>query len=165
MGSADQSQLLDLAYEISKKTSDIVKYLQKTGQNEPTFHHSSITIEGDDAFEESRIAINEAAKDLVRLVNGPMVEFRSFFTTHYDLAAYQIALEFKYFKAVPVNGYITLADLAKAVGMDEDRTGRVIRHLASLRVFYEPEPGMFEHTAASALVATDDDIDAVLLMQ
>jgi hypothetical protein len=34
--------------------------------------------------------------------------------------------------------------------------GRIIRHAATMRIFYEPEPGMVAHTKASRMLASED---------
>lgn len=34
--------------------------------------------------------------------------------------------------------------------------GRIIRHAATMRIFYEPEPGVIAHTKASRMLASDD---------
>jgi ubiquinone/menaquinone biosynthesis C-methylase UbiE len=165
MGSIQHSELLRLAQTVLQATSAIVKDLEKTNQPEPTFSQDSSVIKGGDDYEATRIQLNDAAHDLLSLVNGPLTEFRAFFTTQYDLAAYQIALELGLFGIVPLGGSITLSELARKVPMDEDRCGRVVKHLASQHVFHEIEEDVFEHSAASALVAKDSDIEALLLTQ
>lgn len=34
--------------------------------------------------------------------------------------------------------------------------GRIIRHAAMMRIFYEPEPGIVKHTKASRMLARPD---------
>jgi len=165
MGSASQSELLRLSQTVLQATSTIVRYLEETNQREPSFSQDSSAIQGNDNFEATRIQLNDAAHDLLRLINGPLAEFRSFFTTQYELAAYQVALDFGIFGKVPLGGRIALSDLARKVGIDEDRCGRVIKHLAAQRVFNEIEPDVFEHSAGSALIAEDANIEALLLVQ
>ena len=112
-----------------------------------------------------RTSLKEAANDLIRLVNGPKNLTRSLVSTLYDLAALQIALEYKVFSAIPLNHSISLSELSKAVGMDEDRLGRIVRLLATHRIFIEPEAGVFGHTATSALLAKDSEVNAGAHMQ
>ena len=76
-----------------------------------------------------------------------------------------MALDFNFFEAVPLEGSVLLSEIAKTVGMDEDRVGRVMRLLASQRVFVESQPDVFRHTATSALVASDKAIKASIAMQ
>jgi hypothetical protein len=165
MESLQQSELFRLAQTVLQATSTIINHLEKTHQQEPSFDQYTSVIQGNDDFEATRIQLNDAGHDLLRLVNGPLAEFQSFFTTQYDLAAYQIALELGMFNKIPLGGRITLSKLARKVSMDEDRCGRIIKHLATQRVFNEIDTDVFEHSAASSLVARDPDIEALLLMQ
>jgi hypothetical protein len=57
-------------------------------------------------------------------------------------------------KHVPLDGPISYADLAGRCGLSEAQTRRYVRSAISLRVFSEPTPGMVEHNAASAILAT-----------
>ncbi|KAM0354998.1 hypothetical protein ACHAPU_000845 [Fusarium lateritium] len=159
------SHLLQLSKTVLEATSTIVHHLQNTNQEEPSFDQNSPAIQGNDDIEATRVLLNEAAHDLLRLVNGPINEFRWFFMSHYDLAAYQVALQFSFFKHVPLNGRIGLSELAHKSGMDPDRCGRVVKHLTTHHVFIEVEADVFEHTASSALLARDSNMEALLLMQ
>ncbi|KAF2259438.1 S-adenosyl-L-methionine-dependent methyltransferase [Lojkania enalia] len=165
MGLAGQSELLRLSQTVLQATSAIVRHLQETNQEEPSFHQNSPVIQNDDTIEATRILLNDAAHSLLRLVNGPVNEFRSFFMTQYDLAAYQVALEFELFRNVPLNGKINLSELAQKAGIDKDRCGRVVKHLATQHVFNEIQSDIFEHSATSALIARDPSIEALLLSQ
>lgn len=165
MGSEQKSVLLQLAESVLETTKTIVQQLHDTNQEEPSFDQNSPSIQGDANYEASRIELNEAALSLVRLVNGPVNEYRRIHLVHYDIAAYQAALELQFFRHVPLDGKISLSDLAHKVGMDEDRCGRIIRLLATQNIFNEVEKDVFEHTAGSALIARDTDMEAMLLMQ
>ena len=145
-----------------------MKHLRKHGQDEPNFEADSSVIDSSVEtadYESLRNAVNDAANDLVLLVNGPKAFFRTILTTHYELAAYQTAIEFKYFENVPLKGSIHISSLAKAAGMDEDRTGRFMRMLTTHRVFKEVEEDMFAHTAASIVLATSHEVNCVAGMQ
>ncbi|KAK9423457.1 putative S-adenosyl-L-methionine-dependent methyltransferase, partial [Seiridium unicorne] len=104
-------------------------------------------------------------RSLLRLVNGPGNEFRTFFITQYDLAAWQVALEFGLFGHALLNGKIDRAVLAAKAGMDADLCGRISKHLATQNVFNQIELDVFEHSAASALVAKDSGIEALIIGQ
>ncbi|KAM0444873.1 hypothetical protein ACHAQK_002402 [Fusarium lateritium] len=165
MGSEQKSVLLQLAQSVLQTTSTIVHHLQDTNQEEPSFDQNSPSIESDANLEATRIDLNEAALTLIRLVNGPVNEIRRVHLLHYDIAAYQAALEFQFFRHVPLAGKISLSDLAIKAGMDEDRCGRIIRLLTTHHIFNEVQTDVFEHTAGSALIARDTDMEAMLLMQ
>ncbi|KAF4345172.1 sterigmatocystin 7-O-methyltransferase precursor [Fusarium beomiforme] len=165
MATTQHSNLLQLAQTVQKATESIVQHLQDTKQQEPSFDQNSKAIQDDPSIHSARVQLNNAAQDLLQLVNGPANDYRMFFMTHYTLAAYQVALQFGIFRHVPLGGKITIPDLAKKGGIDEDRCRRVIKHLATQRVFEEVEPDVFTHTAKSALIARDSDFEALLFMQ
>ncbi|KAL8814995.1 MAG: hypothetical protein Q9223_005833, partial [Gallowayella weberi] len=166
---APQSQLLRLAEDIHNKTYQIVKTLRDRSQSEPNFESDSpmidARIETSADYEELKNAVNEAANDLLLLINGPKTFLRTFLTTHYELASYQAAIEFKFFENVPRQGSIHVAKLAETVGMDEDRTGRFLRLLATQRVFKEVKEDYFAHTAASMALAIDPEVNSAAGMQ
>lgn len=62
-------------------------------------------------------------------------------------------------------GGASVKQIAEKAGMDEDRTARILRLLATHRIFQEEESGIFKHTAASALLASDKDFHATADMQ
>lgn len=165
---APQSTLLKLAEDIHSKTYLIVKHLRERDQAEPNFEPNTPAIDprfetGD--YEELKNSVNESANDLLLLINGPKTFLRTFLTTHYELAAYQTAIEFKFFENVPREGSIHVAKLAGIVGMDADRTGRFLRLLATQRVFKEVKEDYFAHTAASMALAVDPEVNSAAGMQ
>ncbi|KAL8881680.1 MAG: hypothetical protein Q9198_001163 [Flavoplaca austrocitrina] len=166
---APQSMLLKLAEDIHSKTYQIAKTLRDHEQVEPNFEADSPAIdsriETSTDYEELRNAVNEAANDLLLLINGPKTFLRTFLTTHYELAAYQAAIEFKFFENVPRQGSIHVTELAGIVGMDADRTGRFLRLLATQRVFKEVKEDYFAHTAASMALAVDPEVNSAAGMQ
>lgn len=162
--------LLSLAESVSTLTNLIVSHLKETNHETPNFTALSPEISLTHDYERLRIDLNTVALDLLRLVNGPKVEFRSFFTKHYEMAAWQVALEFDYFGLVPVAGKISLQELATKAGMDESRTSQVMRFLTTQRVFKEltySNDGdvYFEHTAASVAIAREPLLKDTFLMQ
>ncbi|MCJ1377214.1 hypothetical protein MMC17_000306 [Xylographa soralifera] len=165
---ASSSNLLRLAEEIHSKTYDIVQHLKAHQQAEPTFEISSPAIDQQietQDYEATKNALNQAVSDLLMLVNGPKAFLRTFLVTHYELAAYQVAVEYKFFENVPLNGEISVSELAEIVGIDEDRVGRFLRLLATQRVFKEVREDVFAHTAASAALATDNEVNSAAGMQ
>ncbi|KAL6702554.1 hypothetical protein ACN47E_001551 [Coniothyrium glycines] len=108
----------------------------------------------------ARASLNDAANDLLLLVNGPRAHFRSLFCYHHDLAAFQIAFDHDFFNKVPLQGAISAAQLAQRVNFDQDRVERIIRFLSTHRVFTETERGTFMHTPYSAIFAKDPEIFA-----
>ncbi|KAL9105191.1 MAG: hypothetical protein Q9187_008773, partial [Circinaria calcarea] len=174
--------IVSLANQISQLSAQISSYFSLSSQPEPDFSPSSTSVPETPEYEALRAPLNDAALDLLRLINGPKSTLRSFFFTHYDLAALQVALERRFFDHVPLpldmtgekveNGQrivhgASAAEIAEKAGMDEDRTARVLRLLATQRIFEEVdgEKGRFRHTANSALMARDKEWNATAHMQ
>lgn len=132
-------------------------------------------------YEALRAPLNDAALDLLRLINGPNISLRSLLMAHFDLGALQVALDRGFFHHVPLpaprangEGFVTgknetvevgtsVKQIAEKAAMDEDRTARIMRLLSSLRIF-QLVPGeneSFQHTATSALLAADQDFFAL----
>ena len=56
---------------------------------------------------------------------------------------------------VPINGEISLTDLAASVGIDHSAFARGLRLGIAHRIFREPRPGVIAHSAASRQIAED----------
>ena len=182
--STEAPLIVSLAKQIVDLSGQISACLSSSSQPEPNFSASSTAIAETAEYEALLAPLNDAALDLLRLVNGPKKSLRSFFLSHYDLAALQVALDRGFFHHVPLsvsstNGEI-LADrnkvvkagasvkqIAERAGMDEDRTARILKLLTTHRIFEEVagDSGNFQHTAASALFARDADFHAMADMQ
>lgn len=162
MADKANSNLLRLALQVQQTATQIVEGLSSNGLPEPTFEPSSESIPETTQFASLRTALNDAAHDLLRLVNGPKTEVRNLICTLYDLAAWQVACEFRFFDAIPESGCAELKEISKAVGLDEERVGRFLRILATDRVFEEVKPDVFKHTSRSVLYVRDQHMrDAV----
>ncbi|KAI1195587.1 O-methyltransferase-domain-containing protein [Nemania serpens] len=164
-----------LAERISSLSSQLSSYLASHSLPEPGFAPDAGAIPEAPEYEALRAPLNDAALDLLRLVNGPRRSLQAFFFSQYDLAALQIALDRDLFEHVPLptgDGAhaprASVAEIAERAGMDADRTGRVMKILATHRIFDEvagePESS-FAHTASSACLARDGDFRATAAMQ
>ncbi|KAI1171048.1 O-methyltransferase-domain-containing protein [Nemania sp. FL0916] len=167
-----------LADRISSLSSQLSSYLASNSFPEPRFTPGVGGVPQTTEYEALRTPLNDAALDLIRLVNGPKSSLRNIVFSQYDLAALQIALNRRLFHHVPlptepsqdvaaVAQRASVAEIAQMAGMDENRTGRVMRMLATQRIFEEVdgEPGSFTHTAISACLARDGDLHALADMQ
>ncbi|KAI0455412.1 O-methyltransferase-domain-containing protein [Xylaria acuta] len=173
-----------LAERISSLSSQLISYLSSNSIPEPRFTPDRGDVPETPEYEALRGPLNDAALDLLRLVNGPKRSLQEFFFSQYDLAALQIALDRRLFDHVPLPPVSSqdddddddeagaqkkagVAEIARKAGMDEDRTGRVMKMLATRRIFDEVdgEPGTFTHTASSARLARDADFHATADMQ
>jgi hypothetical protein len=157
--------LLSLGAQVSLLASQIHHHLQQTGQAQPDFATDSPEPAVDAEYESIRCSLNDVANDLLMLVNGPKLTYRHKLAAHWDLAAYQMAFDFALFQAIPVSGVASVHEIAAAVGLEEDHVARILRFLATERVFYEISPGVFKHTAASALIARDHILRDTFHMQ
>ncbi|KAH8711876.1 O-methyltransferase-domain-containing protein [Phaeosphaeriaceae sp. PMI808] len=155
MDPACHSTLLSLAETVQQLTTTIVTSLESAKLQEPTFETDSGTVPETPELIEIRARLNDSARDLLRLVNGPRNDARTFVCYLFDLAAWQVACEFNFFEAIKEEGTTHLAEIATKVGLDKDRTGRILRMLTSDRVFEEVENGMFKHTSRSVLYLRD----------
>ncbi|RWA12797.1 hypothetical protein EKO27_g2329 [Xylaria grammica] len=165
-----------LAQRISSLSSQLCSYLASNSFPEPNFSPDSGKVPETPEYEAIRAPLNDAALDLLRLINGPKRSLQEFFFSQYDLAALQIALDRRLFDHVPLPPVSShdavvqsagVAEIAEKAGMDQDRTGRVMKMLATRRIFEEAEgePERFTHTASSACLARDADFYATADMQ
>lgn len=163
-----QNLPLALARELVSLTEAATNEAQRDGSTTFDFSIGATSRPTTGAYAELQAKVNTVALDLIRLISGPKVVYRHLFLGHYDFAAYQVALDFNFFNLVPLDGTISVSALAEKAGMDADRTQRIIRTLATQRVFEEvPVQGgtAFKHTAASALVAQEPLLKDALSMQ
>jgi hypothetical protein len=182
INTSNKISIVSLANQISQLSAQISTYLRVSSQPEPDFSVHSANVPETPEYEALRASLNDAALDLLRLINGPRSTLRSLFFSHYDLAALQVALEHRFFDHVPLPLGVTgvkaengleivhgapAADIAEKAGMDEDRTARVLRILATQRIFEEVSggEGMFRHTANSVLFARDEEFSEMARMQ
>ena len=160
--------LIDAAFDIPKIAVAISAYLQDHSHS--VADHEGLVSSPPETVEYSDLiaALNDATQKLLQLVNGPKRTLTNMTLSHYDLAAYQVALEFGFFDAIPPHPpetTVSLSELAAHVGLDEDRTARVMRMLVSQYIFEERTEGFFSHSPVSELIASDEGVHAAALMQ
>jgi ubiquinone/menaquinone biosynthesis C-methylase UbiE len=74
----------------------------------------------------------------------------------------RVIYHFRVPQNVPLDDYISFADLAKACHVDENHLTRLLRQAMIFHLFHEPKVGYVAHTVDSRLLATDSDFfDAV----
>lgn len=160
-----QSNIVALAHKISALSEKLGQSYVDTGAPEPSFEPNSAGVPESEEYRSLRVSLNDAVNDLTLLVNGPQHTLCTFLLTFFDLAAFQTALEFGFFEAWPAGETINVSNLAEKVGINQDHVGRVLRILATHRVFVESEPDSFGHTSLSALLARESDIRATAHME
>ena len=162
-----QPTLRELALRVQQLTEQVVMYYDEAKLGVPTFHPDSAPVPENPVYDGMRASLSEAMSDLALLINGPKDFIRTALCSHCDLSAYQVALDFDFFCIVPSRDdrSISTEDLASQAGMDEDRTRRVMRFLASQRMFIEVELDQWRHTSISMVLATDPEIKAAAQME
>ena len=59
---------------------------------------------------------------------------------------------------MPANGQISAVDLAAATGLEQGVLERIVRYAIGNGIFQEPEPAVFAHSAASALLGRSEHL-------
>ncbi|KAI0841458.1 O-methyltransferase [Hypoxylon sp. FL0890] len=155
---ANADGLLHLAELILQQTTSISSYLRRNAVALPTFDTDSSEPPETAEYQALHSSLTSTLEDLQYLMNGPRACIRSYLLSGFELAAVQIAFEFDFFKIIPEKGEIEVGELAKKAGMDADRAARVLRILATRRIFQEKTPGYFSQTAASLAFAKDEEM-------
>ncbi|KAH7256096.1 S-adenosyl-L-methionine-dependent methyltransferase [Fusarium tricinctum] len=153
--------ILGLAEGILEKTKEITKYLQTHNVAAPTFSCSSASVPVATDYHDLQISLKESLEDLQRLVEGPAKFYRHYLMRGYELAAFQVALDFNFFSLIPSTGEISLDELARKAGLDVDRTGRIMRLLITHRFFKEMTPGFVSHNSFS-IALQDEEFSSVV---
>lgn len=81
-----------------------------------------------------------------------------------DTANLAVLLRFDIAQHVPLEGSISVKDLASAVGLPEDIVARSVRYAIGNGIFYEPDAGRFAHSASSALLAYNDHLRSIAVI-
>ncbi|KAF1961727.1 hypothetical protein CC80DRAFT_531559 [Byssothecium circinans] len=161
--SNSQTDILVLAQQIKDLSTSLVEYLSSTGQEAPNLSISSPIIpQGDKNYNEIRNKLNDAAFDLLLLANGSKTYFRKLCCQGNDLAAYQIAFDFDLFNIIPKEQPMHLTTISEKTGLDVGIAGRVLRFLATQRIFHEVEKNTFTHTRDSVVVKDDEYLHAAV---
>lgn len=161
---AGESTMDELATKIVQQTAEMTSYLSSNGHDHPDFAPDSVEPPETAEYLALHSSLSSCLDDLQRLIDGPRRNMRQFVMMGNDLAALQVAFNFDLFQLVPLEedggrgAGIDVLALADKAGIDADRTARVLRMLATHRVFVEPKPGHFAHTAASAVFHRDEEL-------
>lgn len=159
---AENVSILALAEGILSKTKEITAYLQSNNLPASTFSPSSASPTNKADYRELQGSLRTLLEDLQRLVDGPALFYRHFLMQGYEIAAFQIALDFDFFTLIPAEGEISVEELAKKAGLDTDRTGRVVRLLITHRFFQERRKGYFSHNSFSYALQQDDEVRSMV---
>ncbi|KAI1821331.1 S-adenosyl-L-methionine-dependent methyltransferase [Xylaria intraflava] len=159
---ADHVSILSLAEKILQDTKQVIQHLKASNVALPTFSATSEALPTTPDFQQLQARLRTDLEDLQLLISGPSTFYRYYLVTGYELAAFQLALDFELFSLVPAQGDISLEDLAGKAGLDQDRTNRIIRMLITQHIFQETRPGFFGHNAFSIALQKDEEMRSMV---
>ncbi|KAI0973630.1 O-methyltransferase [Xylaria arbuscula] len=150
--------LKGLASKLVKQTELVDAYLRSFDYGQPSFDADAAELPDTAEYNALRGEVASTLDELKCLIDGPKRYLRGLLMTGNDLAAFQVAFEFKFFQFAPLHASIDVGVLATKAGMDVERATRVLRMLTTHHVFMEPRPGHFCHTATSAMLHHDEEV-------
>ncbi|MCJ1319528.1 hypothetical protein MMC15_004864 [Xylographa vitiligo] len=153
--------ITDLAAIISENTAKVHNYYSSNGLTLPSFDveaptESLISTEAKEA-QDARVAVIEATKKLRNYMLGPRDFLLSDFQ-HDELLSMQAVSTFKMALTFPVHEEASFEHIAKAVGLSESNTRRILRHAITRNLFLERRKGYVSHNAVSRLLAEDPEM-------
>ncbi|KAI9765801.1 MAG: hypothetical protein M1840_007083 [Geoglossum simile] len=109
----------------------------------------------------ARETLIDSAVKILRLALGPVETLFELTSRCHELAALHAIYTFDIAPKVPLDGESSFADIAQAVGLDEDRVCRIIRLSTTSGIFRETRPGFVAHTGVSALLAMPEGMKSI----
>ncbi|KAH6845706.1 S-adenosyl-L-methionine-dependent methyltransferase [Chaetomium sp. MPI-CAGE-AT-0009] len=146
-------KLRELAATIELAVAKIQEALDAQGAPSPSFDEDAPPLPSD--IGEARDIVLDATAELQDLLTEPLNMIHR--ASRSDKSAcIQVISRFGIASLVPPGGRISFRELADQTPLTEQMVGRIVRHAATMRIFYEPEPGMVAHTKASRMLASQD---------
>ncbi|KAI1654696.1 S-adenosyl-L-methionine-dependent methyltransferase [Daldinia decipiens] len=142
------SKMIALAQKIASETEKVEAYFKNNDLLAPRFDADApgdFPIMPDDVSRSRREVIH-ATQELHDLMVGPRETVR--------WMAWDVTT------LVPLDGSITFSELQAKTSLDPINLARLLRHAMTNHVFQELKPGVIAHTAASRLLAEDQDLQA-----
>ncbi|KAJ5365629.1 S-adenosyl-L-methionine-dependent methyltransferase [Penicillium concentricum] len=158
----NRANLLSLAEDITQMTKEITEYLQSNGCPQPTLSADYVGHPETVEYTVLYGKLKNSLEDLLHLVRGPKRHVWDICCEGYELAAIQVALQFKFFEIVPLEDQISIEALAEKAGVDLDRTRRIVRLLVTKFIFEEPTQGYIKHNTSSYLLHVDEEIRSTM---
>jgi hypothetical protein len=149
--------LKELALTITSQVSTINNFLEKNALPQPSFAvDGPASLPEDLEVQSARLALIEAATDMLHLAMGPLDYMRwQPLTLKYDQLIFEALNHYNVFDAVPLTGSISYTDLAAKTSVSESRLRRIINHAILNRIFWAPTPDTVAHTSSSSMVVKD----------
>lgn len=157
---AESSSFNGLASIISKNADVIENYLSSSEKiPKPTLgpdgpHHFPVP---PDTFEIqlAREKLLDAVRRLQLLALGPVEALFQLSSRSHELSVIHAIYALDIASVVPLYGEASFGEIAKAVGIDEDRVTRIIRLAVTSGVFQEIHTGFVSHTGMSSVLAAN----------
>ncbi|KAK4157010.1 O-methyltransferase-domain-containing protein [Chaetomidium leptoderma] len=156
------SRMLALAQKITKAAEKLEAHMKAKNLPMPSF---DVDAPADfpslpEDVQGSRQEIIHATKELALLAHGPRESIRWGVWEFLDVMALAAINHYGIAKLVPVDSTITLAELQAKTSLDAINLARLLRMVMTNGIFREPSPGVIAHTAASRVLAEDEDMQA-----
>ncbi|KAI1801520.1 putative O-methyltransferase [Daldinia bambusicola] len=163
------SSIEDLALSITEQVSRLSSLLQEAGLPSPTFDesgssdftHVTDTPMGK-SLREARSRIQDLAKDLGRLVQGPTEHLLALTLAYADSANIKLIADLRIHEHVPLGSSISIKELAAAVRIPEHLLARIVRYGIANSVFVEESPNIIRHSASSALLVQNPHLPNII---
>ncbi|KAL2142529.1 hypothetical protein VTI28DRAFT_1086 [Corynascus sepedonium] len=154
--------MVALAQKITKATEKLEAYMKSKNLPMPSY---DVDAPADfpalpDDIQLSRQEIIHATKELSLLAHGPREAVRWGIWEFLDVLALTAINHYGLAKLVPVDSTITLAELEAKTSLDPINLARLLRMAMTNGIFREPSPGVIAHTAASRVLAEDENMQA-----
>ncbi|KAK8127939.1 hypothetical protein PG984_009047 [Apiospora sp. TS-2023a] len=148
---------------VVQKTTSFTAQLKAEGLAQPTSDASGYdAYKGESAsLRQTRYELAAAARDLLRLAQGPEDEILQLALCSADTSNLATVLRFDVATNIPLEGSIGAEALANKVGLSPDVLVRILRYAIGNGLFIETAPEVFGHSAASACLAQSKDLSAV----
>ncbi|KAJ5476098.1 hypothetical protein N7475_001827 [Penicillium sp. IBT 31633x] len=165
----DAHQLLQLADITRNSINQIIAEWAKLPSSSPKEDNgadeSEKTLPSHELFEAQRTLIAATGK-LTELVSDPSSRLLEVSSQYNEARCLHIAAVLKIpdFLSESGNKGVSLEDVAKKVGIEKRKLGRILRCLCSIHIFQELEDGVFANNAISARLVNNEPLRAYIAM-
>ncbi|KAK4137039.1 S-adenosyl-L-methionine-dependent methyltransferase [Trichocladium antarcticum] len=159
--------MITLARKIASETETLETYMRENNLPMPSFEVDAPadfpTLPAD--IQRSRQEVICATRELGLLAHGPRESLRWGVWEFLDVLALTAVNHYEIGKSwgtklFPVDSTITLTELQSRTSLDPINLARLLRLAMANGIFREPAPGVIAHTAASRVLAEDEDMQA-----
>ncbi|KAL2844377.1 S-adenosyl-L-methionine-dependent methyltransferase [Aspergillus pseudoustus] len=146
--------LTEIAQSILDSARALDEYTAAQGLPPTSFtQHTLPTLSGE--IETVRKNLVDSTTELKALVQGPIGQLYDVLFEFTDLMSIRFIYRHNVPHHVPLEGDISIADLAEKTKLDPIRLRRYLHHTMMYRVFVESRPGFVAHSSASRLLKTN----------